>query len=324
MKLPLLALVGPTAVGKTALSVAVAKRLGAEVISGDSMQVYRGMDIGTAKITPAEMEGVPHHLIDVIDPDEPFSVAEFRDRVDRLIREIHGRGRLPMLVGGTGLYVRAVLEEYNFSEAEADQALRERLAAEEETGGPGTLHRRLALVDPASGERLHPNDTRRIIRALEVFALTGKPISETYTADENPPRYDELFVGLNMERELLYRRIDARVDLMLAQGLEEEVRRLLRRYPPTLASMEAIGYREMVLYLRGLLTGAETAALIKRNTRRFAKRQLTWFRREARLRWFDLTEPAARLQSVEDIVRLSEGKWPKLVEPKKTTDSTSF
>lgn len=309
MKLPLLALVGPTAVGKTALSVAVAKRLNAEIISGDSMQVYRGMDIGTAKITPDEMDGVPHHLIDIIDPDQPFSVAEFQGRVDQLVREIHGRGRLPMLVGGTGLYVRAVLEEYIFAEAEVDQALRERLTAEEAAGGPGTLHLRLALVDPEAAAKLHPNDSRRVIRALEVFEQTGVPISQSQTADENPPRYDELFVGLTMERERLYERIEQRVDLMLAQGLADEVRGLLRRYPPSLAAMEAIGYREMVLYLRGLLTEGEARALIKRNTRRFAKRQLTWFRREARLRWFDLTEPAAHLRAVEDIVRLSEGKW---------------
>ena len=310
MKRPLLVLVGPTAVGKTAVSVEVARRISAEIISGDSMQVYRGMDIGTAKITPAEMGGVPHHLIDIKDPDEPFSVAEFQARVDALIPEIIGRGHLPMLVGGTGLYIRSVLQEYTFTEMEADPELRQRLAAEEERHGRGYLHRRLAEVDPLSAKRLHPNDLRRIIRALEVYQQTGLPISATQTAGEAGPRYDDLFLGLSMERELLYRRIDDRVDSMLAHGLEDEVRRLLARYRPDLPAMESIGYREMVWYLRGLTTRAEAVALIKRNTRRFAKRQLTWFRKDHRIRWLDATQtPTAAL--VEGIIRHVEGKWPE-------------
>jgi tRNA dimethylallyltransferase len=313
-KLPLLVLVGPTAVGKTAISVAVAKRLGAEIISGDSMQVYRGLDIGTAKIAPAEMEGVPHHMIDIKEPDEPFSVAEFQARVDDLVREIAGRGRLPMLVGGTGLYVRAVVMAYTFTEMEADPALRQRLAEEEARHGPGYLHRRLQAVDPAAAARLHPNDLRRIIRALEVWEQTGVRISETQRAWELEPRYDDLCIGLTMDRELLYRRIDQRVDAMLAAGWVEEVRRLLARYRPDLQSMEAIGYRELILYLRGLLTWDEAVALIKRNTRRFAKRQFTWFRRDARIHWLDVTAPEARERAVEEIVRLAEGKWMKGVE----------
>lgn len=314
MKLPLLVLVGPTAVGKTAISVAVARRLGAEIISGDSMQVYRGMDIGTAKVTPAEMEGVPHHMIDIKEPDQPFSVAEFQARVDSVIREILGRGRLPMLVGGTGLYVRSVLQNYTFTEMEADPELRERLAAEEERHGAGYLHGRLQAVDPAAAARLHPNDLRRIIRALEVYELTGQPISETQTAGEAEARYDDLFLGLTMDRDLLYRRIDLRVEQMLAAGLAAEVGRLLKRYPPGTQALEAIGYREMVWHFRGLLTYAEAAALIGRNTRRFAKRQFTWFKRDERIRWLDLTEPAARLSSVELIGKLVEGKWPGGVE----------
>lgn len=310
MKLPLLVLVGPTAVGKTALSVAVARAVGAEIISGDSMQVYRGMDIGTAKIRPEEAGGVPHHLIDIKEPDEDFSVAEFQARVDELIPQICARGRLPMLVGGTGLYVRAVVEKYTFTPMEADHELRARLRQEEERHGPGCLHARLQQVDPVSAARLHPNDLFRIIRALEVYAQTGVPISATQTAADAEPRYDDLMIGLTMDRAQLYARIDERVDAMLAAGWLEEVRRLLSRYPPHVRALQALGYRELVLYLRGLLTWDEAVALIKRNTRRFAKRQFTWFRRERRLRWLDVTDPEARNRAAGEIVRMVREKWP--------------
>lgn len=309
MKLPLLVLVGPTAVGKTALSVAVARRIGAEIISGDSMQVYRQMDIGTAKITTAEMEGVPHHLIDIKWPNEPFSVAEFQQRVDGLVQQIHSRGRLPMLVGGTGLYVRAVTQAYTFTEMEPDLNLREQLRQEEAERGTGYLHRRLAAVDPASAQKLHPNDTFRLVRALEVFELTGVPISQSQTAAAAEPRYDDLLIGLTLDRELLYRRIDQRVDAMFAAGWLQEVEGLLQRYGPHPRAMEALGYRELVLYLRGIITWAEATELIKRNTRRFAKRQFTWFRRDERIRWLDVTEPAARNQAVAEIVKQAEAKW---------------
>ncbi|HEY3367954.1 MAG TPA: tRNA (adenosine(37)-N6)-dimethylallyltransferase MiaA [Symbiobacteriaceae bacterium] len=318
MKLPLLVLVGPTNVGKTAVSVAVARCVGGEIISGDSMQVYRSMDVGTAKITPAEMQGVPHHMIDIKDPDEPFSVAEFQARVDDLVRDISRRGHLPILVGGTGLYVRSVLQAYTFSDLETDHGLRERLAAEEEAHGPGYLHGKLRAVDPAAAAKLHPHDLRRIIRALEVFATTGVPISQTQTAAEAEPRYDDLFIGLTMDRELLYSRIDRRVDLMLAGGFVAEVRGLLGRYPPRLTSMQSLGYRELALYLRGLLTLDEATALVKRNTRRFAKRQYTWFRKDERLQWLDLTPPATVESVVEEIVKSVEGKWQNDGEPKCT------
>jgi tRNA dimethylallyltransferase len=313
MKLPLLIIVGPTAVGKTALSVEVAARLGAEIISGDSMQVYRGMDIGTAKIRPAETRGVPHHLIDILDPDEPFSVAEFQERVDQAIQSIWARGRLPILVGGTGLYVRAVRLAYTFVEgSEADPALRARLAREEEVHGPGYLHRRLAAVDPAAAAKLHPNDTRRIIRALEVWERTGTRISETQTAESAEPRYDDLFIGLNMERDRLYERIDARVDQMMAEGFEAEVAALMRRYPPgpkLLTSMNSLGYRELIHYRRGLSTRDEAVYLIKRNTRRFAKRQLTWFRREPDLRWVEV-DPSVGIAPIADqVCALAKAKW---------------
>lgn len=317
MKRPLLVLVGPTAVGKTAISVAVARRLGAEIISGDSMQIYRGMDIGTAKITCAEMAGVPHHLLDVKNPDEDFSVADFQGRVDELIAAIAARRHLPMLVGGTGLYIRAVLQEYTFTDMETDHGLRERLARDEADHGPGYLHLRLRAVDPEAADRLHPNDLRRLVRALEVYERTGVPISATQTAAHGEARYDDLFIGLTMDREVLYRRIDARVDQMLHGGLVEEVRGLLRRYSAYLPPMQAIGYREAALYLRGLLSWPEAADLIKRNTRRFAKRQFTWFRRDSRIRWIDVTHMNPNIV-VEEIVRLSEGKWSRNVEPDKS------
>lgn len=215
-----------------------------------------------------------------------------------------------MLVGGTGLYVRAVVEKYTFTPMEADHELRARLRQEEERHGPGYLHARLQQVDPVSAARLHPNDLFRIIRALEVYAQTGVPISATQTAADAEPRYDDLMIGLTMDRAQLYARIDERVDAMLAAGWLEEVRRLLSRYPPHVRALQALGYRELVLYLRGLLTWDEAVALIKRNTRRFAKRQFTWFRRERRLRWLDVTDPEARNRAAGEIVRLVREKWP--------------
>lgn len=310
MKAPLLIIVGPTAVGKTALAVELALALGGEVISGDSTQVYKGMDIGTAKVRPAEMKGVPHHLIDILRPDEPFSVAEFQVRVDAAINAIRGRGRLPILAGGTGLYVRAVRMAYQFLEgSEADPELRARLQAAEEAHGAGYLHHRLSEIDSAAAAKLHPNDSRRIIRALEVWERTGTRISETQTAEEAEPRYDDLFIGLNMEREVLYDRIDRRVDLMMAEGFLAEVAALMAQYPVGLTSLHTLGYRELIQYRRGLATQGEAVHLIKRNTRRFAKRQLTWFRRETDLRW-SMVDPAVGVHPIaEQVAALARQKW---------------
>jgi tRNA dimethylallyltransferase len=310
MKAPLLIIVGPTAVGKTALAVEMARRLGGEVISGDSTQVYRGMDIGTAKVRPEEAQGVPHHLIDILRPDEEFSVAEFQARVDAAIGEIRSRGRLPILAGGTGLYVRAVRMAYQFLEgSEADPDLRARLQAEEEAHGTGHLHRRLRTIDPAAATKLHPNDSRRIIRALEVWERTGTRISETQTAETAELRYDDLFIALKMERERLYDRIDQRVDLMMAASFLGEVADLMAAYPPGLTSLNTLGYRELIQYRCGLATLDEAVHLIKRNTRRFAKRQLTWFRRETDLHWFDV-DPAVGIQPIAAAVeRLARARW---------------
>ncbi|BDG60002.1 tRNA (adenosine(37)-N6)-dimethylallyltransferase MiaA [Caldinitratiruptor microaerophilus] len=309
---PLLAIVGPTAVGKTAVAIEVALRLRGEVISADSMQVYRGLDIGTAKPTPEERRGVPHHLIDICDPGENFSVFQFRLLADALIEDIQARGRLPILVGGTGFYVRAVLREYGFPELDPDPAIRRRLEEVARAHGPLALHERLRAVDPAAAERIHPHNVKRVIRALEVYEQTGQPISSLHRATW-APRYDALVVGLTLERSELYRRIEARTDAQLAAGWLEEVVRLVNAgVPATTGPLTGLGYRHLVGYLRGLVTWEEAVASIKRDTRRYAKRQFTWLRREEGVTWLDM---AAGVEAVAaEIVRLVTGKWPGRVE----------
>uniref|UniRef100_A0A7C2EI20 tRNA dimethylallyltransferase n=1 Tax=Ammonifex degensii TaxID=42838 RepID=A0A7C2EI20_9THEO len=295
-KLPLLVITGPTATGKSAVAVEVALRVGGEVISADSMMVYRGMDIGTAKPTLAERKGVPHHLIDVVDPEENFSVATFQALAREHIREINGRGHLPILAGGTGLYIRAVVKGFSFAGG-VNQELRRRLMEEARRLGALHLHERLRTVNPEAAARIHPHNVKRVVRALEVAYQTGKPILTQAT-----PEYDTLTFGLYLEREELYRRIEERVDAMLAAGLVEEVRRLLDRGVPSEATaMQALGYKEIAAYLRGKVTFEEAVRLIKRNTRRFAKRQFTWFKREEEIRWLDVTAypgPAAIAEEI--------------------------
>ena len=287
MKESLLVIVGPTATGKTALAVEVAKKIPAEIISGDSMQVYRYMNIGTAKASKEEQEGIPHHLIDILNPDEEFSVSIFQDKVTRLISDINSRHKLPILVGGTGLYVRSIIDHYNFSEASTDWELREQLQRQALENGNEYLHDRLAEVDKAAANRIHPNDTRRVIRALEVYHHTGKRISESQDRDEySESKYNMLMYGLTMEREKLYDGINKRVDTMITDGLIKEVKALLLRgFDSRMTSMQAIGYKEVIDYLEGMNTLEEAIEAIKQNTRRFAKRQLTWFRRDRRIEW---------------------------------------
>ncbi len=287
---PLVLIVGPTATGKSAVAIRVAQKLDGEIISGDSAQVYRGLDIGTAKATWEERQLVPHHLIDLIDPAEPFSVARFQESAAQAIREISQRGQLPILVGGTGLYIRSVVDPYAFEEIETDPVLRQNLRQELERVGKNEMHRRLAMVDPQSAERLPPEDTRRVIRALEVYELTNQPLSHFHRLEQShPPKYDTVWIGLNLERAKLYRRIEQRVDQMLEAGLVEEVKQLLAQgVDPASNSMQALGYKEIVGYLKGEYSLARATELIKRNTRHFAKRQLTWFRRDQRINWFDV------------------------------------
>lgn len=306
----MLVLLGPTAVGKTRLSLELAEALGAEIISGDSMQVYRGMDIGTAKIGAAEMNGIPHHLIDIHDPQEAYSVAEFQEQGARLIEEISERGKLPFIVGGTGLYIESLCYGFRFSEAVADEAFRKEQEAYAEAHGAEALHARLAAVDPASAERLHPNDRRRIIRALEIHHQTNVPLSDSLASQKKESPYDLCLIGLTMDRQILYKRIEDRIDQMLAEGLVAEVQGLLEKgYGRSLVSMQGLGYKEIAAYLEGETTLAEAVVLLKRDTRRFAKRQLSWFRHMKEIQWVDVLESRNFSENFEKIRDIIAGKF---------------
>jgi tRNA dimethylallyltransferase len=282
-------LLGPTAVGKTKLSIELARDLSCEIISGDSMQVYRGMDIGTAKITKEEMSGIPHHLIDVLDPDEPFSVALFQEWCRKLIPEITERGHLPFIVGGTGLYIESVCYEFQFTEAGADEEFRARQQAFAETYGVQALHAKLAEVDPKSAGRLHPNDVRRVIRALEIFHITGETLSSQLEKQQKQSPYELCLIGLTMDRQMLYKRIERRIDEMLRLGLVDEVRGLLRKgYSRDAVSMQGLGYKEIVEHLVDGVPLEAAVEKLKRDTRRFAKRQLSWFRHMKDINWIDV------------------------------------
>lgn len=290
---PLIVIVGPTAVGKSSLGVELALRLKGEIISGDSVQVYRKLDIGSAKPTPEEQKGVRHHLIDILDPREPFTAATFQRLARDLITEIQARDRVPIVVGGTGLYIRAVLDGFSFPEEGAAE-IKEKWLRFVKENGRDALYRRLKLCDPVSAHKLHPNDTARIIRALEVFEITGKPLSDQrlYQEKQYPDLAESvLYIGLNAPRKIIYGRIDQRCDDMVKYGIVEEVSALLNEgYSPKLKSLQSIGYRHVILYLKGLVTREEMLRLFKRDTRRFAKRQLTWFRRDPRIKWYDICE----------------------------------
>lgn len=288
-KKKLIVLTGPTAVGKTALSIQLAKRIGGEIISADSMQVYKYMDIGSAKITKAQMEGVPHHLIDVLLPDEEFHVCRFQEMAKEAAEGIYARGHLPVIVGGTGFYIQALLYDISFGEEEDGSKIREGLEKEAQEKGSVYLHDRLKKVDPDSAQAIHPNNQKRIIRALEFYELHGFPISDHNKKErEKQAAYDFCYFVLNDDRELLYQKIDRRVDEMLENGLVEEVRGLKERgFSKGLVSMQGLGYKEILSYLDGACTLEEAVYLIKRDTRHFAKRQLTWFRRERDVIWIE-------------------------------------
>ena len=279
---PLVVLTGPTAVGKTALSIKLAKALNGEIISADSMQVYRGMDIGSAKVTREEMEGVPHHLMDVLDPADAFNVVTFQSMARAAIEEIYSRGRIPILAGGTGFYIQAVLNDIDFTREAGGSELRTRLEAEAELLGSQVLYERLMQVDPEGARAIHPNNVKRVIRALEYYAETGQKISdhnEEQRQKESPYRF--AYFVLTMDRAKLYRRIEKRIDLMLDQGLVDEVKRLRAAgCHRGMVSMQGLGYKEILDYLEGSCSFDEAVYTLKRDTRHFAKRQLTWFRRE--------------------------------------------
>ncbi|RAK23468.1 tRNA dimethylallyltransferase [Anoxybacillus vitaminiphilus] len=304
----LVVIIGPTAVGKTKLSIELAKRLNGEIISGDSMQVYKGMDIGTAKIKPEEMEGIPHHLIDIKEPTEPFSVAEFQQMARPLISEITKRGKLPIIVGGTGLYIQSVIYDYRFSAAPSDDSYRRKLETFAQERGAIALYEKLKEIDPHSAERIHPNNVRRVIRALEIFHCTGQTMTEWQKQQTPDLLYDVALVGLTMEREQLYRRINERVDQMMAEGLLDEVKTLYESGVRDCQSIQAIGYKEIYEYLDGRISLAEAVEQLKQNSRRYAKRQLTWFRNKMPVQWFDMTDISDFSRKVEEILYYIAGK----------------
>lgn len=289
MKENLVVIVGPTAVGKSKLGVELAKNLLGEIISGDSMQIYKGMDIGTAKVTNAEMEGIPHHLIDIKDPTESFSAAEFQELVKPLITAINQKGKLPIIVGGTGLYISSILYDYKFSSVTADLAYRESLEKFVSKYGVEALHEKLKDIDPISYRTIHPNNYRRVIRALEVYQLTKKTIHESLDEQLISSPYNVVVIGLTMERDQLYLRINQRVDQMVSNGLIEEAQNIYNRGIRNFQSVQAIGYKEIFEYIEGHVTKEEAIELLKRNSRRYAKRQLTWFRNKMELSWYDMT-----------------------------------
>ncbi len=286
------AIVGPTATGKTDAAVAVCTALSGEAISMDSMQIYRRLSIGTAKPSAAEMGGIPHHMLSIVEPETAYSVAEYQRDALAAMESVLARGNLPAFVGGTGLYLQAVSHPLRFAEAGGASPVRERLQQEaEQPGGAEALHIRLAKVDPESAERLHVNNTRRVIRALEIFETTGTPMSEAISDWEAEPDQDWRIFALTMPREALYARINARVDIMVARGLIDEVRSLLQSgLPRECQALQAIGYREIVEMLDGRCTQAEAVEAIKMNSRRYAKRQLTWLRRDSRIEWMNLAD----------------------------------
>lgn len=306
MKPVVLALVGPTGSGKTRTAIEICRRLNAEIVSMDSMQIYRGMDIGTAKPTREELAAAPHHMIDVADPDELFTVSMYREMAGKTIDDILARGKAPLLVGGTGLYLQAISFEMSLGENGADSAFREELnRIADEPGGAIKLHDRLRRVDPQSAEKLHPNDIRRVIRALEIYESSGRVKSEQGGEQRREGPYHVLVYGLSMPREQMYARINARVDEMVSRGLIKEVESLLARgVRPRKegGAMQAIGYKEIVSALEGEISMDQAIALIKQGSRRYAKRQWTWFRHDARTKWFDWSEYSGEQQLIAALV----------------------
>ncbi|GAB6136859.1 tRNA (adenosine(37)-N6)-dimethylallyltransferase MiaA [Halanaerobaculum tunisiense] len=292
MRESIVAIVGPTAVGKTELSLELAQDLEGEIISADSMQIYKQMDIGTAKAPPEKRKVVPHHMIDILDPADEFSVADFQGQVDELIPEIAKRDKLPMLVGGTGLYIKSLIQGFLFPDMEKDWELRNRLEAEAEEKGTEYVHDKLKEIDPTLADKLHPNDVRRVVRGIEVYQETGKTITHfKEKAKQRPPRYDAVKIGLWRQREELYDRINQRVEQMIDQGLIDEVKNLYEQgYDRELTSMQGLGYKELIGYFADEYDLEEAIRLIKRNTRHFAKRQLNWFKRDDSIHWFDVGE----------------------------------
>lgn len=288
----LIALVGPTGVGKTQTSLILAKLTGSEIISCDSMQIYKGMDIGTAKASEEEMKSVPHHLINIKTPFEPYSVCEYVKDAKKCVHDIFSRGKNALVVGGTGLYVDSFIKDTNYSEASGDEKIRQELCCYAQKNGNEKLHSMLKEIDPESAEAIHPNNVKRVIRAIEYFKLSGEKISDHNKKSALiPSPYDHVYIGLTRNRDELYERIDKRVDIMLEEGLLDEVFRLWRDgCTKKLTSMQALGYKEIIHYIEGRCTLLEAVRILKRDSRRYAKRQLTWFGRNDNINWINLSE----------------------------------
>ena len=309
MKKKLILIAGPTASGKTKSSVLLAQQIGGEIISCDSMQVYRRMDIGTAKVRPEEMEGIPHYMIDVLEPTEGCNISWFKEQVTRHIEEISIRGKVPILVGGTGFYLNAILFDTQFEETDTDLSYRQSLEKEVRINGADSLHKRLQEVDPVSAEAIHANNVKRVIRALEYFHQTGVPISK-HNEKERKKRealtspYDYTFFALDMDREVLYNRINRRIDRMMDEGLLEEVKVLYDEgFSEDLTSIKAIGYKEFYPYFRGELTLDACIDKLKQNTRHYAKRQLTWLRHQAKPIFIPVDQYDFDAQKIVDVMK---------------------
>lgn len=292
MNLPVdvLAVVGPTASGKTALSIALAKLFNGEIINGDAMQVYKELDIGTAKIHRSEMQGIPHHFFDVKEPTESFSVAEYQLAVRQWIADIQSRGKLPIIVGGSGMYVQSVLFDYRFTEQAADPEVRARIERELELEGADVLHAKLAELDAKSAEKIHPNNHRRLVRALEILEVTGQTKQDHEQQQGNQSMYHSVIIGLDLPRDLLYERIDMRVEQMVQAGLFTEVQQLWNKGIRHTQSVQAIGYKELISYFDGQLTKEQAIEAVMKNTRNYAKRQLTYFRNKLPVQWVDANQ----------------------------------
>ena len=301
-KIPLIILTGPTAVGKTDLSIKLSKSLNAEIISADSMQIYKYMDIGSAKVTKEEMDGVVHYMIDEVTPDVPFSVSEFQMRSEKYIEEINKKGKNVLITGGTGLYLNSLIYNMDFAKSDANNEIREKLEKELEENGIDYMHEKLRSLDEDAANRIHKNNTKRVIRAIEV-CLSGNKMNDFSKDLRYNEKYKPIIIVLNRDREVLYQRINKRVDIMLKNGLLDEVKKLLEMgYTKDMISMQGIGYKEMIKYLDGEYTYDEAVEIIKRDSRRYAKRQITWFKRYQDAKWFDLDEYQNKEKLEEDII----------------------
>lgn len=290
-------IVGPTAIGKTYVSIELAKRFETEIISADSMQIYKYMNIGTAKVTKEEKQNIKHHMIDIIEPNEAHSVSEFKNLVEKIIDDILDKNRNPIIVGGSGLYINSIMYDLDFGNAKSDEKIRNLYTQYYEDHGEDALYDKLLEIDPKACEKIHKNNIKRVIRALEVNHITGEKFSEINTdiRKQNDKKYNTIVIGLKMDRKILYQRINERVDQMFEDGLIEEVKWLTEKgYHKNLVSMQGIGYKEIIAYFRGLVTLEECKNILKRNTRRFAKRQFTWFSKDEEIKWFDI-------ESISDI-----------------------